>query len=157
MSFFITLLENSDASRRAIETLPRVHSMMHKGLTLAEYRAFLRDLYHIVWHFCPIMAAAAARCDERLRDIRYELYERIGEEKGHEEWVLEDIAAIGGDAQGAQGAAPSAPVQAISRARRRLPAPTFIPIIGIIAAPTPKTTGISRYSRRMPRPNPAST
>jgi len=113
MSFFITLLENSDASRRAIETLPRVHSMMHKGLTLAEYRAFLRDLYHIVWHFCPIMAAAAARCDERLRDIRYELYERIGEEKGHEEWVLEDIAAIGGDAQGAQGAAPSAPVQAM--------------------------------------------
>ena len=84
MSFFITLVESSDANRRAIETLPRVHSMMHKGLTLAEYRAFLRDLYHIVWHFCPIMAAAASRCNEGLRNIRYELYERIEEEKGHE-------------------------------------------------------------------------
>ena len=113
MSFFITLVEDSDASRRAIESLPKVHSMIHKGLTLAEYRAFLRDLYHIVWHFCPIMAAAAARCDERLRDVRYELYERIGEEKGHEGWVLEDIAAVGGEAQGAQRAAPSAPVQAM--------------------------------------------
>ena len=113
MSFFITLIENSDASRRAIENLPRVHAMMHKGLTVAEYRAFLRDLYHIVWHFCPVMAAAAARCDDRLRSVRYELYERIEEEKGHETWVLDDIGAMGGDAGGANAAAPSAPVQAM--------------------------------------------
>ena len=113
MSFFITLVESSDESRRAIETLPKVQGMMRKGLTLVEYRAFLRDLYHIVWHFCPIMAAAAARCDERLTDIRFELYERIGEEKGHEQWVLEDIGAMGGDVKAAHGAAPSAPVQAM--------------------------------------------
>lgn len=112
MSFFITLVENSDANRRAIETAPRVHSMIHKGLTLAEYRAFLRDLYHIVWHFCPIMAAAAARCGDSLRNIRYDLYARIDEEKGHEDWVLEDIAAMGGDVK-ADIAAPSAPVQAM--------------------------------------------
>jgi pyrroloquinoline quinone (PQQ) biosynthesis protein C len=112
MSFFITLVEGSDASRRAIETLPKVHSMMQKGLTLAEYRAFLRDLYHIVWHFCPIMATAAARCGDRLRGVRYELYERIEEEKGHEDWVLEDIVAVGGEAD-AQSAAPSAPVLAM--------------------------------------------
>src|SRR5688572_20254947 len=97
MSFFITLVEASDISRRAIESSPRVHAMIHKGLTLREYRAFLRDLYHIVWHFCPIMATAAARCDDSLRNIRQELFERIEEEKGHEKWVLEDIAAIGGD------------------------------------------------------------
>ena len=113
MSFFITLVESSDASRRAIETLPKVHSMMHKGLPLAEYRAFLHDLYHIVWHFCPIMAAAASRCDERLRNIRYELYERIEEEKGHENWVLEDVGAVGGDVPGAGARPPSAPVQAM--------------------------------------------
>jgi pyrroloquinoline quinone (PQQ) biosynthesis protein C len=109
MSFFITLVENSDASRRAIETSPRVHAMMHKGLALPEYLAFLRDLYHVVWHFCPIMATAAARCGDPLRNIRYELYERIGEEKGHEDWVLEDISALGGKSV----AAPSAPVQAM--------------------------------------------
>ncbi len=113
MSFFITLVENSDTNRRAIESLPKVHSMIHKGLTLPEYRAFLRDLYHIVWHFCPIMATAAARCDDRLRDIRYELYERIEEEKGHENWVLEDIGAVLGDAAGANAASPSAPVLAM--------------------------------------------
>lgn len=113
MSFFITLVETSDANRRALETAPNVHAMIHNGLTLAEYRAFLRDLYHIVWHFCPVMAAAAARCDDRFRGIRYELYERIEEEKGHEDWVLEDVEAIGGDVRGTRELAPSAPVQAM--------------------------------------------
>ena len=112
MSFFITLLESSDTHRRAIETAPRVHAMIHKGLTLPEYRAFLRDLYHIVWHFCPIMALAASRLDDRLKRVRYELYERIEEEKGHEDWVLEDIKAVGGNAD-VQAATPSAPVQAM--------------------------------------------
>jgi pyrroloquinoline quinone (PQQ) biosynthesis protein C len=58
------------------------------------------------------MSVAASRCGEDLRNVRYELYERIGEEKGHEDWVLEDIAAVGGDVN-VQAAAPSAPVQAM--------------------------------------------
>jgi len=113
VSFFIQLVENSDASRRALERAPRVHSMIHRGLTLAEYRAFLHDLYHVVWHFCPVMAAAAARCDDGFREIRYELYERIAEEKGHEDWVLEDVEAMGGDVRHTRRAPPSAPVQAM--------------------------------------------
>ena len=112
-SFFISLIEMTDASRRELEALPQVHSMMHHGLKLEEYRAFLHDLYHIVWHFCPIMAAAASRCGEEFRNVRYELYERISEEKGHETWVLEDIEAMGGDVPGAGVDPPSVPVQAM--------------------------------------------
>jgi pyrroloquinoline quinone (PQQ) biosynthesis protein C len=113
MSFFIQLVELTDARRRELEAVPKVHSMIHHGLPLAEYRAFLHDLYHIVWHFCPIMAAAASRCSERFREVRYALYERIEEEKGHETWVLEDIEAMGGDVSGARANPPSAPVQAM--------------------------------------------
>lgn len=113
MSFFITLVEMTDANRRTLETIPKMHSMIHHGLTLAEYRAFLHDLYHIVWHFCPVMALSASRCDDRFRQVRYELYERIEEEKGHESWVLEDIEAVGGDLAAAQSEPPSLPVQAM--------------------------------------------
>ena len=113
MSFFITLIEDSDAGRRALEDEPRVHAMIHHGLKLEEYRAFLHDLYHIVWHFCPVMAAAAARCGDEFRDVRYELYERIEEEKGHEAWVLEDVEAVGGDVAHVRTNPPSAPVQAL--------------------------------------------
>ena len=112
-SFFITLVEMTDAARRGLEEIPKMHEMIHHGLKLAEYRAFLHDLYHIVWHFCPIMAAAAARCDDHHREVRYELYERIQEEKGHETWVLEDIVAMGVDVGSVQANPPSAPVQAM--------------------------------------------
>lgn len=113
MSFFITLVELTDESRRELETIPQVHAMVHHGLTLTEYRAFLHDLYHIVWHFCPVMAAAAARCNDDFRSVRYDLYARIEEEKGHEAWVLEDIEAVGGDVPSAKANPPSAPVQAM--------------------------------------------
>jgi len=111
MSFFITLLELTDASRREFEAIPKMNSMLTRGLTPPEYKALLHDLYHIVWHFCPIMASAASRCDDSLRTVRYELYERIAEEQGHETWVLEDLAAVGGDVERARSVAPSAPVQ----------------------------------------------
>jgi pyrroloquinoline quinone (PQQ) biosynthesis protein C len=113
MSFFITLVELTDASRRELETIPKVHAMVHHGLTLPEYKAFLHDLYHIVWHFCPVMAAAAARCSDRFRGVRYELYERIQEEKGHEAWVLEDVEAVGCEVPSVKASPPSAPVQAM--------------------------------------------
>ena len=113
MSFFIQLVESTDASRRALEAEPRVHAMVHHGLTLPEYLALLHDLYHIVWHFCPVMATAVARCGDDFRGVRYGLYERIEEEKGHEGWVLEDIEAVGGDVSATRAGLPSAPVQAM--------------------------------------------
>lgn len=112
-SFFITLLETTDTSRREFEAIPRMNSMLVRGLSAAEYRAFLHDLYHIVWHFCPIMAVAASRCGDGFRQVRYELYERLEEERGHEMWVLEDLEAVGGDVGLARARLPSAPVQCL--------------------------------------------
>jgi len=111
VSFFITLLETTDSSRREFEAIPKMTAMLNRGLSLAEYRAFLHDLYYVVWHFCPTMAAAASRCDDRFRQVRYELYERIEEEKGHDAWVLEDLEAVGGDSANVRSQPPSAPVQ----------------------------------------------
>lgn len=113
MSFFINLIELTDSNRRELENLEKVHSMINVGLPLAEYRAFLHDLYHIVWHFCPVMAAAAARCDDKYREVRYELYERIEEEKGHESWVMDDIVIMGGSEHDTKVTPPSLPVQAM--------------------------------------------
>jgi hypothetical protein len=58
------------------------------------------------------MAAAAARCGDEFRDVRYALYERIEEEKGHEMWVREDIVAMGGDISSGS-VPPSVPVHAM--------------------------------------------
>src|SRR6266513_34312 len=101
MSYFMELVEATDKDRRTFEGLPKVQRMSNQGLSLPEYLDFLHDIYHVVWHFCPIMAAAAGRCGDDFKQVRQALYEDIREEQGHEEWVIEDIKALGGDAAAA--------------------------------------------------------
>ena len=113
MSFFIRLLEATDTSRREMEAIPKVQSMLHGKMTRESYQAFLMDLYHVVWHFCPIMATAASRCPDQFIDLRYHLYHNIEDEKGHENMVLEDLAAFDIAAETVRNSAPSQPVQAM--------------------------------------------
>lgn len=112
MSFFIRLIETTDEERRALERVPKVDRMIHKGLSKEEYRDFLLDLYPIVWHFCPIMASAASRCGDDYRAVRLHLYASIDDEKGHEQWILDDLRAIGTDPEVATRRYPCEPVQA---------------------------------------------
>jgi pyrroloquinoline quinone (PQQ) biosynthesis protein C len=113
MSFFIRLLETTDANRCELEGLQKIQDMLNGKMTKEEYKTFLMDLYHIVWHFCPIMAAAASRCPDEFVDVRYHLYHSIDEEKGHEKMVLDDLLVFGVDAETVKAAPVSHPVQAL--------------------------------------------
>ena len=113
MSFFIRLLEATDTNRREMEAIPKVQSMLHGTMSRAEYTAFLMDLYHVVWSFCPIMATAASRCPDQFIDVRYHLYHNIDEEKGHENLVLNDLATFDVAPASVRTTPPSYPVQAM--------------------------------------------
>ena len=113
MSFFIELIEATDTSRREMEALPKVQDMLNGRMTEETYKAFLMDLYHIVWHFCPIMATAASRCPDGFIDVRYHLYHNIDEEKGHENMVLSDLEHFDVPASVVKTAMPSPSVQAM--------------------------------------------
>lgn len=113
MSFFIRLLEATDTNRRDMEALPKVQAMLHGKMSREAYRDFLMDLYHVVWHFCPIMASAASRCPDQFIDVRYHLYHNIEEEKGHENLVFDDLGVLDVPAAKVRAAAPSYPVQAM--------------------------------------------
>jgi len=78
-----------------------------RGMSVERYRQFLLELYHVVWHFNPVCAAAASRLDDGLRDVRYFLYEHMHEESGHEQWVLNDLDAVGVPEAQARAHAPS--------------------------------------------------
>jgi pyrroloquinoline quinone (PQQ) biosynthesis protein C len=110
-SFFIRLLEATDSSRKSLEAVPRMDRMIHQGLTRDDYLALLEDLYHVVWNFCPVMGSAASRLKDDCRGIRYLLYNKIAEEKGHEDWVLNDIRALGGDVDRVRESRPRTPVE----------------------------------------------
>lgn len=107
LPFFIDLVARTDEARRAFETSPKVLDIVGNGMSLERYRKFLLELYHVVWHFNPVCAAAASRIDDSHKLVRYFLYEHMHEEKGHEQWVLNDLEAVGVTAKDALGYEPS--------------------------------------------------
>ena len=107
MSTFGDLVERTDDARRAFETNPVVMDAVARGMSVERYRALLLELYHVVWHFNPVSAAAASRLPDSFSQVRYFLYEHMQEEAGHEVWVCNDLEAIGVDRQTTQAHAPN--------------------------------------------------
>jgi pyrroloquinoline quinone (PQQ) biosynthesis protein C len=95
MPFFADLVIRTDEGRRDFETHPVLLDAVAHGLSVERYRKLLLELYHVVWHFNPVCAAAASRIPDTHRQVRYHLYEHMFEEKGHEDWVLNDLQAVG--------------------------------------------------------------
>jgi pyrroloquinoline quinone (PQQ) biosynthesis protein C len=93
--FFADLVIRTDEARRAFETHPVVLDAVAHGLPVERYRKLLFELYHVVWHFNPVCAAAASRIPDRQRQVRYFLYGHMHEESGHEVWVRNDLEAVG--------------------------------------------------------------
>jgi pyrroloquinoline quinone (PQQ) biosynthesis protein C len=93
--FFADLVVRTDEARRAFETHPVVLDAVAHGMPVERYRKLLLELYHVVWHFNPVCAAAASRIPDGQRQVRYFLYEHMHEESGHEEWVRNDLEAVG--------------------------------------------------------------
>jgi pyrroloquinoline quinone (PQQ) biosynthesis protein C len=111
--FFADLVIRTDEARRAFETHPVVLDAVAHGLPLERYRKLLLELYHVVWHFNPVCAAAASRIPDAQRQVRYFLYEHMHEESGHEEWVRNDLEAVGVGAAATEAHEPSAYTRAL--------------------------------------------
>jgi pyrroloquinoline quinone (PQQ) biosynthesis protein C len=75
-------------------------------VSLPSYVAFLREAYHHVRHTVPLLQATKAALPARHGWLRGPLDEYIDEEAGHDEWILNDIAACGADADAVRDGAP---------------------------------------------------
>ena len=95
LPFFSDMVMRTDEARRDFETNPVVLDAVAHGMSVERYRGLLLELYHVVWHFNPVCAAAASRVPDAQRQVRYFLYEHMHEESGHEEWVMNDLEAVG--------------------------------------------------------------
>jgi pyrroloquinoline quinone (PQQ) biosynthesis protein C len=107
LPFFVDLVARTDEARRAFETNSKVLDIVANGLSVERYRKLMLELYHVVWHFNPVCAAAASRVTDQHKQVRYFLYDHMQEEKGHEEWVLNDLAVVGVDMETALKHRPS--------------------------------------------------
>jgi acyl-CoA synthetase (AMP-forming)/AMP-acid ligase II len=110
---FSTRLEADTVRERiAFLSTPQVRAGLAGEVSLGAYIAYLTQAYHHVRHTVPLMRAARARLPHRPELVRA-LDDYIAEETGHEEWILSDIAAAGGNADGARHSQPAAATHAM--------------------------------------------
>jgi acyl-CoA synthetase (AMP-forming)/AMP-acid ligase II/heme oxygenase len=99
MNFHQQLLAQTEEARRGLVGAPIIQGCLRGEVSLPSYLAFLREAYHHVRHTVPLLRACKAALPPRLHWLHSALDEYIDEEAGHDEWILDDIAACGGDAQ----------------------------------------------------------
>ena len=97
MSFHQQLLDQTQAERRELLSIPIIQDALAAKIARADYIAFLTQAYHHVRHTVPLLMACGARLPARLEWLRTAVGEYIEEEMGHQEWILDDLQACGAD------------------------------------------------------------
>jgi heme oxygenase len=97
--FYDQLFCDTSAERAAFCAIPVIARAVTSGVDKPLYLAFLASAYHHVRHTCPLLGLALSRCQVTDEPYRAGLLAYLEEEKGHETWILDDIAALGGDRQ----------------------------------------------------------
>lgn len=111
MSFHEHLIEATEPERNELLSAPVIADCLQGRVGLESYLAFLGQAYHHVRHTTPLLMSVGARLPERLAWLRRPVAEYIEEEIGHEEWILNDIAAAGGDAAAVRASRPDLPAE----------------------------------------------
>jgi Iron-containing redox enzyme len=111
MNFYESLLAQTQAERDYLLGAPIIQQAMTGQVALPSYIAFLTEAYHHVKHTVPLLMACGARLPERLEWLREAIAEYIEEETGHQEWILNDIAACGADKEAVRHGTPRLPTE----------------------------------------------
>ena len=111
MNFFETLQQETQAERAQLLSAPIIEKALKGKITLDEYVAFLCQAYHHVKHTVPLLMAVGSRLGEEKEWLREAVAEYIEEELGHQEWILNDIAACGFDKDAVRHSRPAFPTE----------------------------------------------
>ncbi len=104
--FFNTLKAQTQNEREYLLAAPIIQRVFKGQASLEEYASFLAQAYHHVKHTVPLMMSLGARLTDEQEWLREAVAEYIEEEIGHQEWVLNDIAACGFDKESVRHSKP---------------------------------------------------
>jgi len=107
MTFFAELKAATGVEREYLLSTPLVNNCMAGQVTLDDYAAYLCQAYHHVKHTVPLLMATGSRLPFSHEWLRSAIAEYIEEEQGHQEWILNDIAACGFDSEAARQTEPN--------------------------------------------------
>ncbi len=97
MAFFDVLQAETSAAKAQLFTASIFERAFSGDIDVSLYIEFLTQAYHHVKHTVPLLMTVGGRLPEEKEWLRTAVAEYIEEEIGHQEWILNDIAACGGD------------------------------------------------------------
>lgn len=97
LSQFETLCHATSKEQLELTGLPIIGKALQGEISLDTYIAFLTQAYHHVKHTVPLLMLTGSKIAHEDEWLRIAMAEYIEEELGHEKWILNDIAACGGD------------------------------------------------------------
>ncbi len=106
MKFYDRLVEETELYRRELYTVPQLADALQGNISRETYIAYLTQAYHHVSHTVPFLMSMGSRLPAEKFWLHRSIGEYIREELGHEEWILKDIAAAGGDAKAVKASKP---------------------------------------------------
>lgn len=106
MDFYPQLQQATAGERATLLSTPLITSALAGQVNRRHYLDFLGRAYHHVKHTVPLLMACGARLPDRQEWLRSAVAHYIEEELGHHEWILNDIAAAGGDAAAVRASTP---------------------------------------------------
>lgn len=104
--FYESLLAETAKERDELLAIPFIRHGAKGELSLTSYIAFLEQAYHHVKHTTPLLMACGSRIPHDKEWLRNAMAEYVEEEVGHQEWILNDINACGGNADQVRNAKP---------------------------------------------------
>jgi heme oxygenase len=99
MNFYSRLQQTTTRERAELHAAPIIADVLAGSASRQDYLAFLQRAFHHVRHTVPLFAACASRLPKSNVAFQQAIAHYIAEEQGHDQWILDDIAAAGGDAR----------------------------------------------------------
>ena len=97
MSFYDQLVKETESSRNYLLSSPIILRTFKGDISKEDYLAFLTQAFYHVRHTVPLLMAVGSKMTMEQEWLREAIGEYIEEEMGHQEWILNDIAAAGGN------------------------------------------------------------
>jgi len=106
MTFFEKLISETEAEKNYLLSAPIIKRCFEGEIALDDYVAFLSQAFHHVKHTVPLLMNLGAKLPHSQEWLRDAVAEYIEEELGHQEWILNDIAACGFDKEAVRNSTP---------------------------------------------------
>lgn len=113
MSFYNQLVKETEAARNELYTVPQLMDGLSGDISRDTYIAYLTEAYHHVSHTVPFLMTMGSKLPHDKKWLHRAIIEYQEEEVGHEEWILNDIEAAGGNKEIARNSMPNLETQVL--------------------------------------------